>query len=348
MDANRWDGNNPWLGLYTYQEGARLYGRDHEISALMDIVSNNIATILFGRSGIGKSSLIHAGISPEIRRRGMVPVLIRFEHNTDTSYIEQIETAVCKELQNEDRLGADVPQMGLWDFFHRNVFYNKDHQQTVPVVIIDQFEEIYTLADANHKQQAQDLFEEMADLLNNIKPERVLTYEARSTEFTKSKIDLGADDILTFRIQSVSKPVYIPGNDFHLVICLREDYLYYLERNTSRIPSFKVNRFSLQALSPQAACDVIMLPKPGLFSESEAKDIIAKISSLNDEGKEEIDPTILSIFLHNYYKSKGSIVADNIITEFYNDATKEISLSSLAYLESHLLTGEGFRHFVFP
>lgn len=346
MDAGKWEGNNPWLGLSTYQEGTRLYGRDKEVSTLMDIVCNNLAMVVFGRSGIGKSSLIHAGISPEIRREGMMPIYIRLEHNTDISYVRQIEKAVCKELKNEDRLGDNVPQMGLWDFFHRNDFFNIEHQQTIPVIIIDQFEEIYTLADADHKHLAQELFEELADLLNNIKPAKVMSYEDEATRFKKSEVDMGGNDVLTFRVHSRERLNYTEDSNFHLVICLREDYLYYLERNTSKIPSFKVNRFSLQALDRDSAEDVIMLPRPGLFRAAEADDIISKISTFNDEGREEIDPTILSIFLFKYYNSKGNVKTENIIGEFYADETKGISRPSLAYLEDNLITGEGFRHFV--
>ncbi len=346
MDVGKWEGDNPWLGLSTYQEGTRLYGRDTEISTLMDIVCNNLAMVVFGRSGIGKSSLIHAGISPEIRKKGMMPIYIRLEHNTDTSYVCQIEKAVCRELKDEDRLGENVPSMGLWDFFHRNDFYNEEHQQTVPVIIIDQFEEIYTLADADHKHLAQELFEELADLLNNIKPAKVMAYEDESARFKKSQVDMGGNDVLTFRIHSMERLNYIEENNFHLIICLREDYLYYLERNTSKIPSFKVNRFSLQALDRKSAEDVIMLPLQGIFSANEADDIISKISTFNDEGKEEIDPTILSIFLFKYYNSKGNVKTDNIIGEFYADETRNISGPSLAYLEDSLITGEGFRHIV--
>ena len=346
MDAGKWEGNNPWLGLSTYQEGTRLYGRDTEVSTLMDIVCNNLAMVVFGRSGIGKSSLIHAGISPEIRKKGMMPIYIRLEHNTDTSYVQQIEKAVCKELKDEDRLGENVPRMGLWDFFHRNVFYDKEHQQTVPVVIIDQFEEIYTLADAEHKHLAQELFEELADLLNNIKPAKVMSYEDEATRFKKSEVDMGGNDVLTFRIHSRERLNYTEDSNFHLVICLREDYLYYLERNTSKIPSFKVNRFSLHALDRKSAEDVIIIPKPGIFSANEADDIISKIATFNDEGKEEIDPTILSIFLFKYFNSKGNVKTDNIIAEFYADETHNVSRNSLAYLEDNLITGEGFRHIV--
>ncbi len=343
----KWEGPNPWLGLQTYQEGTRLWGRDSDITTLSDIVCNNLATIIFGKSGIGKSSLIHAGISPEIRKRGMKPVYIRLEHNTDIAYTTQIERTVSDALDKEDRLNEDYPSMGLWDFFHRYIFYSKDgHHEVVPVIIIDQFEEIYTLADANHKHHAQELFEEFADLLNNKKPGKIIAIENDGKKSTKSNIEVDGKNVFTFRIHSEKINNYIEDSNFHVVICLREDYLYYLERNTSKIPSFKINRYSLKALDRDSAKEVIIKPCPGLFGDNEASNIITKISTYNDEGKEEIDPTVLSIFLFKYYNRKGNVNTDNIISEFYADETKDISDTSLAYLEDHLITGEGFRHIV--
>lgn len=337
-------GKNPWLGLKTYEEGTRLYGRDTEVQVLTDIICNNLTTVVFGRSGIGKSSLIRAGIFPEVRKRGLIPIHIRFEHNCDTSYSHQIEKAVCSVLEKEDRLGPDYPSMGLWDFFHRNVFYDKNHRRCVPVIIIDQFEEIYTLADSQHKHHALELFDELADLLNNIKPEKVLKYEEDSVKFTRSEIAMDTNDMLTFRVRSHERPKYAENSSFHMVICLREDYLYYLERNTSKIPAFKINRFSLQALSRVAAKEIVERPCPGLFNEEEVESIITRISTFNSEGKEEVDPTILSIFLFKYFNSNGNISTDNIIFEFYTDETKYIDDTSLAYLEDHLITTEGYRH----
>ena len=48
--------SNPWLGLQTYTEAHRLYGRNKDIEALTGIIEHNTASVLFGRSGIGKSS----------------------------------------------------------------------------------------------------------------------------------------------------------------------------------------------------------------------------------------------------------------------------------------------------
>ena len=69
---------NPWLGLESYKEGEILYGRDDDIRDLTQCVLSDIDTLLYGRSGIGKSSILNAGIIPAARRNGYLPVLVRF------------------------------------------------------------------------------------------------------------------------------------------------------------------------------------------------------------------------------------------------------------------------------
>jgi hypothetical protein len=42
-----------------------------------DLLKNNLLTVIFGKSGIGKSSLINAGLLPKLREKFYLPVLIR-------------------------------------------------------------------------------------------------------------------------------------------------------------------------------------------------------------------------------------------------------------------------------
>ena len=53
---------NPWLGLKTYEEGQILYGRTEEINTLSQNILFNIQTVIYGKSGIGKSSILNAGV----------------------------------------------------------------------------------------------------------------------------------------------------------------------------------------------------------------------------------------------------------------------------------------------
>ena len=89
--------DNPWKGLDSYRESDRLYGRDEEIEVLFSRIEYNMQTVVYSRSGIGKSSLINAGIFPKARKAGMLPVSIRLQHSAvkgemGIPYIEQVKS----------------------------------------------------------------------------------------------------------------------------------------------------------------------------------------------------------------------------------------------------------------
>src|ERR1043166_8151964 len=59
------------IGLrpYSEEDASRFFGREKEIDRLCSLVSRNKVTFLVGSSGIGKTSLIHAGLIPALRLR---------------------------------------------------------------------------------------------------------------------------------------------------------------------------------------------------------------------------------------------------------------------------------------
>lgn len=141
------NGSNPWLGLKSYREGEVLYGRDEDIRALSQRVLNDIDTLLYGRSGIGKSSILNAGVIPAARRKGFTPVYIRLEHNEkESDYVNQISNVLVEEGIEIRNI---VPKKGthelLWELFHCNEFYTKNGERAKLLIIFDQFEEIFTL-----------------------------------------------------------------------------------------------------------------------------------------------------------------------------------------------------------
>lgn len=341
MANDKWNGSNPWLGLAPYTEGTPLYGRTHESAVLSEIIKDNIATIVYGKSGIGKSSLLSAGISPMLRSEQYIPVPLRLVHNTEVSYVEQIENRVRELVECKDELPENVPDLGLWDFFHRHSF-TKDGTTCQPVIILDQFEEIYTLTDVEHKQDIINFFTELASLLNDIKPDAVLAAESSFSGGTTASASSGDD--FSFELSTGTSFAYNETVNFRFVICLREDKLYLLERNSANIPSIKTNRYNLQALSPESALEVITCPRPDLFTKEEAAAIVYKLADMGDEGIRTVDPAILSLFLYKYFEKKGEANYDNIFADYYHEATKGIRDKSLAFLEDHLLTLGGYRN----
>ena len=75
--------NNPWAGLHSYEDPDKsdkklvFKGRDREIADFQHLIESCQVITLYGRSGIGKTSLLKAGLFPVVREKSMVPVYIR-------------------------------------------------------------------------------------------------------------------------------------------------------------------------------------------------------------------------------------------------------------------------------
>lgn len=353
---------NPWKGLRSYQEGDVIYGRDEEIQALSQYVVNNTQTVLYGRSGIGKTSILNAGVFPVARAEGLYPVPVRLDHTDKYDYVSQLAAALSKAGLTACELvpAVDAENENLWEFFHRQYFSMEGGTARVqPLFVFDQFEEIFTLQ-KNEKVKLQ-FFSQLGDLLNDICPfyaDAAAPAETNPSDSEGSLDDLSLDDLLSE--ENVEASDYLLHPAFHMVFALREDFLSYLERYTAYIPVMKNNRFSLQPINEEQAADIIMKPRPGLVDMKVAEQIIRKVTGRSDFSLDgipelEVDSAVLSLYLDRLYEKmdkdagriSGELVerfGDDIIKEFYEESISDLSLQDVQILETVLLTREGRRN----
>ena len=361
---------NPWKGLNFYVEGEVLYGRNKEIESLSHYIANNTQTVLYGKSGIGKSSILNAGIFPIARRQGMVPVGIRLDHGKDSlSYFLQVRHAI-------ERSGVTVRELlppisadseTLWEYMHRCLFFNANGEQVELLIVLDQFEEIFTLQ--QDEKRKVEFFDQLASLLNDVTPLYIVNHNstAKETEITETKeidsttgldlLDLNLDFDTTEETEGED---YLQKVNYHIVFTLREDFLSYLERYTAYIPVMKANRYALLPLNEEQAADIIMLPRKGLVSKEVAELIIQKVTGKQDfhlDGVPEIDvdAAVLSLYLSRLYIKKGdnnqpiteelvSQFSDDIIKDFYEECVSEIPSDVVEKIEDELITYDGRRN----
>lgn len=342
---------NPWLGLESYKEGEVLYGRDDDIRDLSQCVLNDVDTLLYGKSGIGKSSILNAGIIPAARRHGFLPVLVRLSHKEQQNYLYQIKESIAnamipipldeygnqikltsKELQQRDaelkkRIVKvvdckDAGKESLYEYYHRHTFYDAEGRRIRLLIIFDQFEEIFTLQ--SDEPTKKSFFAELADLLNDKMPEELQKNSVIQHDgLQQAKIKEDDDFDTVFNDIDIGDKsnidYYVNDNEIHFVFTIREDFLSEFEYYSASIPSLKQNRYGLRPINEEQAAQIIMRPVPGLISKSVAKLIIEKVTGKTDFKLDgipeiEVDSAVLSLYLNRLYEAKtGENITDELV-----------------------------------
>ena len=141
LASRQLDLENPWPGLDSFEETASdfFHGREAEGNELVRRVIEAPVAVLFGKSGLGKTSLLKAGLFPRMRQRHLLPVYVRLAVTpTAPALIDQVRDALRDTLARE---GVDAPPMtdgeSLWEYLHRanlELWDAQNYQQT-PVFV---------------------------------------------------------------------------------------------------------------------------------------------------------------------------------------------------------------------
>src|SRR4051812_35266873 len=176
--------SNPWPGLasYTEDQSGLFHGRDEEIRALARLMERKALTILFGQSGLGKSSLLQAGVFPRLRAASFLPIYIRLDHAEGSplpaEQVKAMVAAAAAQAGTWTKPGAAKPEESLWEFFHHrdDRLLDANGNTIVPVLVFDQFEELFTLGAAAGAQRdrAVAFIGELAELVENRPSEKLV------------------------------------------------------------------------------------------------------------------------------------------------------------------------------
>jgi tetratricopeptide (TPR) repeat protein len=226
-DTPRESGRRRYLGTRPYtdspEDRARFFGRPEESKQLYLRVLSVPLLVQFGRSGLGKTSLLQAGLFPLLRQRPFLPVMVRL-HAAGDSLAAAVVQSMKRACDAEGLEFAPGDTTGLWELLKTTAVWRGDFLLT-PVLVFDQFEEVFTLRDAAFRAQ---LATELGALASGIAPPRATASSA---------------------------PPHVK-----IIISLREDYLGALEEFAAAIPGLFHERLRLGPLGENAARDAIIRP----------------------------------------------------------------------------------------
>lgn len=353
------DADNPWPGLESYGEDAHdfFFGRVHECEKLLKKVLDAPVTVLFGRSGFGKTSLLHAGLFPLLRNEKCLPIYVRFDlkpgaPNLTRQLHEFVRNCIQAEAPDAMLLMDDE---SLWDYLHRAdlELWSARNYLLTPVIVLDQFEELFTLGEGVPDQVAAFRYD-LADLAENRIPADLA-----------ARIKNDAAEARRFNLRS---------HNYRLLISLREDYLPHLEEWCRFIPALGRSRMRLLPLGTGEAFDAVYKPAEHMMTSALAHRVVGIIagaglhpgretalsngdSSADRHGAADVEPTLLSLVcreLNVERKRLGRAQFDEQLIEehgrstipnYYTSCVDGMRLDVAKFIENQLITKTGFRNF---
>ena len=337
---------NPWAGLAAYQDPEtspsplKFCGRDNDAYDITQLTHDNLFVTLYGKSGVGKTSLLNAGVFPRLRSMGYLPMNIRLGIESDgVSFQECIISKLSATLEERgcNTISFDVTplpsneqsQEYLWSYFARNHFIDKDNHPVFPVFVLDQFEEVFK----NRKNDAEALLRQLNYLMDE----------------SHALID-----------RMVDSQYYTYDYNYRFVLSIREDDLYRLEDSIDNnyLIAMKRCRYRLRGLTEEGAREAILLPGEGLFDENEREQIVNDIiNTSRNSDDNSISTNVLSLICSRLYLESrksghqqisallvSTYLAGNPFEKYYYEATSGFSNKEKSYIERHLIDSTGRRN----
>lgn len=344
------DNEHPWPGLMPFTEttSAFFHGRETETAELQRLIKRETLTTLFGQSGLGKSSLLNAGLFPRLRSEDFFPIYIRLDMaDTAADFATQVKTTI---ISNCAEHGVDAPVSDpdetLWQYFHRQDvdFWSAKNRLLTLVLVFDQFEEIFTLGShaESLEQRCQAFLAELADLIEDRMP-------ATLTKAIESHPERGAQLVYSKRA-------------YKIVFSFREDYLPEFESLRTLIRPIMQNRMRLTCMSGDQALAAILQSGGHLIETEIAEQIVRFVAAPhadrahNELSRLDVEPALMSVVcreLNNQRLRKGQqgITADllregaqqRIIQDFYENNLLGVDPRVRIFIEDQLLTDAGYR-----
>lgn len=230
----------PGVTPFTTGQSHIFFGREEDTTRLVKLIRRHPLTVLHGKSGLGKSSLINAGVIPVIlEEKQYSPLVIRFGAWTNTSEASPIDItkdALKHKHDSETFLNRLIPEDdSLW-------FQAKTRQLNgggKPLLLFDQFEELFSYPNT----AIEEFQREIAELLHTGIPLRFRRMLEAAENLSEEEED------------QLEAPL-----EARIVFAIRSDRLHLLGRLKDYLPNILRYTYELKALTVEDARNAIILP----------------------------------------------------------------------------------------
>jgi len=237
----RYPGSKP----FSQEDTSVYFGRSKDIDNLYKYVNVENLVVLYGKSGLGKSSLINAGLLERLHEKEFLPMPIRFNNYLQGSNTNPLQIAVQK-IVGEEKTDCflnriEDEQITLWQYLKSIEL--KAEKNLKFVLIFDQFEELFTFPEG-----VADFAQQLTDLIDKRVPK---SFQEKMNRLLDDNEDLLDDS----QIKAIMQ-----GLNVKIVLSIRSDKLNLLNHLKSFIPTILLNCYELLPLSSEQAQEAIVKP----------------------------------------------------------------------------------------
>jgi formylglycine-generating enzyme required for sulfatase activity len=281
----------PGVQPFTTAQSEVFYGRDQDTADLYRLIRREPLVVLYGKSGLGKSSLLNAGIVPHCLSEGVFqPVVVKFGAWTEGKTETPLD--ITKAYLNAGTTPHPLLQQLLpeEDSLWRCAKNRQLNGAARPLLLFDQFEELFSYPEAAVRAFRQEL----AELLHTDLP---LRYRRLLDDDTVS-ISASEEELLETPLEA------------RIVFAIRSDRMHLLHQLAEHLPNILRNLYELRALRPADAQAAIVEPAKQLgvfrtpvftWSPSALSALLAYLQDPDDENRVE---GILLQLLCQYFEEK--------------------------------------------
>ena len=303
----------PGVFPFATSQGDIFFGRETELDKLFTQLMTSKTLALHGNSGSGKSSLINAGLIPQIAKRDpeFIPVTIRFaglkktgdksvnlQDEGDNALINEV-IRMIRPLIPADK--ADIPYLlkreeDLWYWAKLLQNHSFPEKNCAFLFIFDQFENI----ESYKYSQIREFKKRLAQLFSASIPKDYFDYFRRHSPAFSDDPSLAVDKVKREQYNRDSAFIKQPLNTKAL-FAVREDKYGTLSLLSDYLPDIMKKEFKLSLLDPENARLAIEEParKKGDFEtppfEFKEATLAYILENLTDPDEQKVDPIEIQI-----------------------------------------------------
>jgi WD40 repeat protein/uncharacterized caspase-like protein len=153
----------PYMGLKAFNQASSeyFYGRETLVQKLVNQISHKTSIAVVGASGSGKSSVVQAGLMAQLRQGKQIPGSDRWWLGCFRPGSEPVQALARLLTDSSERQSLAQQQLQIEGLLYQGVEgfvrWLRTRTEAMVVLVIDQFEELFTLAGESERQEFLEL-----------------------------------------------------------------------------------------------------------------------------------------------------------------------------------------------